>query len=73
MRFFVAIVMCVTGVAIIGLFARLTDAVGGGLCYHNECCQGLYLEVRAGNLMHSKSCTDIDVLPFWISGERPHL
>jgi hypothetical protein len=24
-----------------GLFARLTEAVGGGLCYHNDCCQGL--------------------------------
>lgn len=23
-----------------GLFARLTEAVGGGVCYHNECCQG---------------------------------
>jgi len=69
----VAFVIHMTGVAIIGLFARLTEAVGGGLCYHNECCQGLCLEVRAGNCMQSKTCTDVDVLPFWISNERPHL
>ena len=31
----------VAGVPIIGLFARLSDAVGGGLCYHPECCAGL--------------------------------
>jgi len=28
------------GIPIIGLFARLSDAVGGGLCYHPECCAG---------------------------------
>ena len=28
------------GTPIMGLFARLTEAVGGGVCYHNECCQG---------------------------------
>jgi hypothetical protein len=28
------------GTPIMGLFARLIEAVGGGICYHNECCQG---------------------------------
>jgi hypothetical protein len=66
-----------------GLFARLTEAVGGGVCYHNECCQGetfsACLATAAAEQSETAGFADIDVVPVLLphqtddTGKRPQL
>ncbi len=67
------------GTPIMGLFARLTEAVGGGVCYHNECSQGQTLSASLATAAaeHAETArfADIDVLPVHTDepGKRPQL
>jgi hypothetical protein len=67
------------GTAIMGLFARLTEAVGGGVCYHNECSQGqtpsACLATAVAEHAETARFADIDVLPVQTDepGKRPQL